>query len=59
MEYQGITFTVVQTISKGWRWSVDQSEGERTGTTHKRKTAINQARRCIDEMLKQREEPKI
>jgi hypothetical protein len=34
MEYQGITFTVVQTISKGWRWSVNHSERERAGTAY-------------------------
>jgi hypothetical protein len=28
MEHRGISFTAVQTISKGWRWSVDQGERE-------------------------------
>jgi len=50
MEYRGITFTVVQTIWKGWRWSVDQGERESAGTASNRTTAIRRAERFIDDL---------
>ena len=58
MEYRGVTFTVVQTIWKGWRWSVDQGERESAGTASNRTTAICRAERFIDDLLRRREQPK-
>jgi hypothetical protein len=59
MEHRGVTFTVVQTISKGWRWAVVIGEREIAGTTIKRDAAILRAKQSIDDLLWRRERPKI
>ena len=52
MEYRGVEFNVVQTLSpKGWRWVVKVSQSERTGRVRDRHTAVRRAKEVIDGLI--------
>ena len=52
MEYRGVEFNVVQTLSpKGWRWVVRVDQGERTGRVRDRHTAVRRAKEVIDGLI--------
>jgi hypothetical protein len=57
MEYRGVQYSVVRTITKGWRWSVKRDHHDKVGTSTDRETAISLARRFIDTLLKSRAKP--
>ncbi len=53
MEYQGISYSVVQTASpRGWRWTIELSPPQRTrtGHTYSRTDAILRAKAVIDKL---------
>jgi hypothetical protein len=52
MEYRGIEYQVVQTITNAWRWSVKREDGSKMGIVLDRDTAIQRAERFIDELIK-------
>jgi len=54
MEYRGIQYAVVRTITKGWRWSVKRDHNDKVGTSLDRDNAILRAKRFIDELVKTR-----
>ena len=58
MEYRGFTITVRQTLSRGFRWSVNYAEGEKAGIASDRGTAVRQAKLHIDAWLRRRGQPK-
>jgi hypothetical protein len=59
MEYRGVEYQVVQTISNGWRWSVRREpKDDKVGTTDNRMGAVERARKFIDELIKSRERTK-
>jgi hypothetical protein len=55
MEYRGVEYQVVQTIPKGWRWSVRRDRTEKVGSASDRMEAVGKAHRFIDEMIKSRQ----
>lgn len=57
MEYRGIKYEVVQTITNTWRWSVKREQGYRVGIALDRKSAMQRAERFIDQQIKQRSKP--
>ena len=57
MEYRGVEYEVVQTISNTWRWSVRRERGYKVGITLDRPTARRRAERFIDELVKARSKP--
>ena len=57
MEYRGIEYQVVQTIPKGWRWSVRRDHADKEGTSRDREDAIRKAKLYIDNLLRRRERP--
>jgi len=54
MEYRGVEFTVLQTLSpKGWKWTIElPGHKPKSGVTHDRADAIVHARRAIDISLR-------
>jgi hypothetical protein len=58
MEYRGVEYQVVQTIKKGWRWSVKRKPNDKVGITDNRMGAVARAQRFIDELIKSREQTK-
>jgi hypothetical protein len=54
MEYRGVEYEVVQTITNTWRWSVKRDDLDKTGTATNRNIAIIRAQRFIDELIKVR-----
>jgi hypothetical protein len=57
MEYKGVEYSVVQLLEGvGWRWEVGLGEGKtKTGMTPvSRAVAVEQAKREIDRILKDR-----
>jgi hypothetical protein len=52
MEYRGIEYEVVQTITNAWRWSVGREDGSKMGIVLDRDTATQRAERFIDELIK-------
>jgi hypothetical protein len=60
MEYKGFDIIVRQTLSRGYRWSVNHGEREKAGIAPDRSTAITKAKEYIDGWLKRhgRSKPK-
>jgi hypothetical protein len=58
MEYRGFDIIVRQTLSKGYRWSVNHDEREKAGIALDRITAISKAKQYVDGWLKRRGRPK-
>jgi hypothetical protein len=58
MEYRGVEYEVVQTITKTWRWSVKRENDYKTGIVLDRNAALLRAERFIDELIKARSKPK-
>ena len=55
LEYRGVEYAVVQTISKQWRWSVARDSGnDKVGFCTNRETALARARRVIDRIVRGR-----
>ena len=55
MEYRGIEYAVVQTISKQWRWSVARDSGyDKVGFCTNRETATARAKEVIDKIVRGR-----
>jgi len=55
MEYRGVEYAVVQTISKQWRWSVARDSGnDKVGFCTNRETALARAKGVIDRMVEGR-----
>jgi hypothetical protein len=54
VEYRGFEFAVLQTIPKGWRWSVKRDRRDGAGTSDDREDAIKQAKQYIDNLLRRR-----
>jgi hypothetical protein len=52
LEYRGIEFVVLQTIPKGWRWSVKRDRGDKAGSAYDREDAIQKAKRYIVNLLR-------
>ena len=56
MEYQGVEYTIVQTINPfGWKWSFER-EGRlpRTGIAYDRTEAIRAVERAIGQALREK-----
>jgi hypothetical protein len=54
MQYRGIEIAIVQTIApRGWRWSVDNDQMEKAGTSPDRNGAIRLAQKFIDRKIDQ------
>jgi hypothetical protein len=51
MEYRGFEYQVVQTIPRGWRWSVKREPADRTGIADDRLEAVTRAQRFIDGII--------
>jgi len=52
MEYRGVEYALVQTISKQWRWSVARDNGnDKVGFCTNRETALARAKRVIDRIV--------
>ena len=53
MEYRGVEFTVLQTLSpKGWKWTIElPGQKPKSGVVHDRAGAIVRAKRAIDTAL--------
>ena len=58
MEYRGVEYEVVQTITNTWRWSVKRENDYKIGIVLDRATAMLRAERFIDELVKARSKPK-
>ena len=58
MEYRGVEYMVVQTITNTWRWSVKRDGIDKTGIVLDRDTAMQRAERLIDELIKASSKPK-
>ena len=58
MEYRGVEYDVVQTITNTWRWSVKRENDYKIGIVLDRATAMLRAERFIDELIKARSKPK-
>jgi len=57
MQYRGVEFAVVQTIApRGWRWSVDNDQMEKAGTSPDRNGAIRLAQKFIDRKINQQDQ---
>jgi len=55
MEYRGVEYAVVQTISKQWRWSVARDSGnDKIGLCINRETALARVKRVIDRIVEGR-----
>jgi len=55
MEYRGVEYVVVQTISKQWRWLVTRDSGnDKVGFCTNRETALARARGVIDRIVEGR-----
>ena len=57
MEYRGVEYEVVQTITNTWRWSVKRENGYKVGIALDRKSAELRAERFIDGLVKKRSHP--
>jgi hypothetical protein len=57
MEYRGIEFSVVQSLSpKGWKWIIRLGDTEKLGgTQHDRRSAIARAKQFIDDFIAKKE----
>ena len=52
MEYRGVEYAVVQTISKQWRWSVTRDNGnDKVGFCTNCETALARAKGVIDRIV--------
>jgi hypothetical protein len=60
MNYRGIEFRILQTIPRGFRWSVQTGKGERFGTASvsDREEAIRRAKAAIDYLLRRGPKPR-
>ena len=58
MEYRGVEYEIVQTITNAWRWSVKREDGSKMGIVLDRDTAMQRAERLIDELIKASSKPK-
>jgi len=58
MEYRGVEYEVVQTITNTWRWSVKRDDSSKMGIVLDRDTALQRAQRFIDELIKADSKPK-
>jgi len=58
MEYRGVEYRVVQTITNAWRWSVKREQDDKTGIVQDRAMAVLRAERFIDDLIKARSKPK-
>jgi hypothetical protein len=58
MQYRGVEYEVVQTITNTWRWSVKREDGSKMGIVLDRDTATQRAERFIDELIKASSKPK-
>ena len=54
MEYRGVEYSVVRTITRRWRWTVKRDHNDRAGTAETRMGAIGFAQRFIDELVRKR-----
>jgi hypothetical protein len=54
MEYRGVEYAVVRTITRRWRWSVKRDHNDKVGTAEMRMGAIGFAQRFIDELVRNR-----
>jgi hypothetical protein len=52
MEYQGVEFAVVQTIPRGWRWSVTLDSNDKVGEALTREAGVMRAKLFIDGLLR-------
>jgi hypothetical protein len=57
MEYRGLEYSVVQTMTNAWRWSVKRENDNKTGIVPDRATAVLRAEQFIDELIKARSKP--
>ena len=59
MEHRGVEYAVVQTLFPTiWRWSVKRDHKEKVGTSFSREDAIRHAEKFIDQLIKDRTQPK-
>ena len=58
MEYRGMEYQVVRTITNAWRWVVKREPNDKVGTTDSRMGAVARAQKFIDELIKSRERTK-
>jgi hypothetical protein len=58
MEYRGVEYMIVQTITNAWRWSVKRDIVDKTGIVLDRNDAITRAERFIDALIKARSKRK-
>jgi hypothetical protein len=58
MEYRGVEYSILQTITNAWRWSVKRENEDKTGIVNDRATAVLRAERFIDQLIKIRSKPK-
>jgi hypothetical protein len=54
MEYRGMDYAIVQTIPKGWRWSVVRDRSDKVGWSIDRAEGIARAKTFIDKLIKKR-----
>jgi hypothetical protein len=53
MDHNGVEFSLVQTIApRGWRWRFEFLDNEYSGKCPTRASAIQEARRAIDNLLR-------
>jgi hypothetical protein len=57
MEYRGVEYSILQTITNAWRWSVKRENEDKTGIVNDRATAVLRAERFIDQLIKIRSKP--
>jgi hypothetical protein len=58
MQYRGVAYEVIETITNSWRWSLKTVDGAyRVGIERTRKEAVLCAERAIDALLKRRDKP--
>jgi len=54
MQYRGVEYAVVRSITRDWRWSVAGDDDEKGGAAPTQAAAISHAQKCIDQLLKAR-----
>ena len=52
MEYRGVEYVVVRSITRNWRWSVNGDHDEKGGTAPTQAAATRQAQKFIDGLLR-------
>jgi hypothetical protein len=59
MEYRGVEYQVVRSITSSWRWSVKREPNDKVGTADNRMGAVERAQKFIDGLIKRREQTKV